>query len=112
MGSSLEERLVILAMDLAAEPPDPEAPSYRDAHPYSTFRQELRPYSVAFLRALSREFSGKWEAERVGRVVASIGTQRWSLIEAERNLRERSIPEGLREIALDLLIHAYLETMA
>jgi hypothetical protein len=113
MGRGPEENLVILATALAAEPPDPDAPSYRDAHPYATFRQGLgRPYSAAFVRGLSLEFTGNWEAGRVARLVAAIGTRRWSLIESNRLLRQRPMPEGLREIALDLLVHAYLETMA
>jgi hypothetical protein len=113
MGSSVEEDLVRLATELAAEPPDPEAPSYRDLHPYATFRQGFRrPYSKAFLRALTNEFSGRWEVARVARLVAATEGRRWSLLDAETILRREPIPEVVGGTALDLLIHAYLETMA
>ena len=112
MGSSVEEGLVRLATELAAEPPDPEAPSYRDLHPYSTFRLGInRPYTKTFLRALRNTFTGRWEAERVARLVAVAKGRQWSLIDAEAILRRERAPEVIEETALDLLIHAYLETM-
>jgi hypothetical protein len=70
MGSSLEEDLVKLATELAAEPSDPQAPTYRDVHPYSTFRIRLgRPYSLWFLRAVKDTVTGAWETERVAGAV-------------------------------------------
>src|SRR5207244_2361731 len=112
MGSSVEENLVRLATELASEPPDPDAPSYRDIHPYATFRLGVnRPYTKAFLRALRNTFTGRWEAERVARLIAATKGQKWSLIDAEAILRREPMAEVIEETALDLLIHAYLETM-
>jgi|SRR5438094_9730294 len=112
MGSSVEESLVGLATELAAEPPDPEAPSYRDFHPYSTFRLGIsRPYSQAFLRALRNMVTDRWEAERVARLVAATKGRKWSLIDAETILRREAMPKVVEETAIDLLIHTYLATM-
>jgi hypothetical protein len=36
----------------------------------------------------------------------------WSLTDSESILRRKQLPEVANEIALDLLIHAYLKTMA
>ncbi len=91
MGQSVEETLVRLATELAAEPPDPEAPS--SSHPYLTFRLGIdRPYSKAFLRALRNTFTGRWEAERVARLIAATKGRKWSLIDAEAILRREPLP--------------------
>ncbi len=109
---SLEEDLVKLATELAAEAPDPDAPSYRDLHPYSTLRRGIgRPYSALFFRDLQNAITGKWQRERVARLVAATGERRWSLIGVEAILRRERVAEAVRETALDLLIHAYLATM-
>jgi|SRR5881397_3745402 len=113
MSSSVEEDLVKLATELANERPDPQAPSYRDAHPYSTFRAGVgRPYSLWFIRAVLSTVTDEWEKERVARLVAATEGRRWSLVEAETILRRERPSNAVREIALDLLIHAYLATMA
>ena len=97
---------------LAGEPPDPWAPSYRDLHPYATFRMAAgRPFSIAVLRGLDDVAHGRWEARRVARLIAATEAHRWSLHEAEAILRRAPEPEPVKEIALDLLIHGYLKTM-
>jgi len=70
-----------------------------------------RPYSLALLRGLDDVAHGRWEAERVGRLAAATEGRRWSLHEAEATLRLSREPEPVKEVALDLLIHAYLKTM-
>jgi hypothetical protein len=113
VGGSVEEDIVRVATEVAAEPPDPGAPLHRDLRPYATYRRGLnRPYTKAFLIALRGTVTGKWEARRVARVVAAADGRRWSLTDAEAILRREPIPEDMKEIALDLLIHAYLDSMA
>ena len=47
----------------------------------------------------------------MARLAAATEGRRWSLVEAETILRREQMPVVVREHALDLLIHAYLETM-
>jgi hypothetical protein len=93
--ASLEEKLVRLAIELATEPPDPEAPSYRDLHPYATFRLGIsRPYSAAFLRGLQDAVTGRWEAKRVARLVAATNARPWSLTDTESIFAANSYPRS------------------
>ena len=47
----------------------------------------------------------------MARLVAVAKGRQWSLIDAEAILRRERTSEVIEETALDLLIHAYLETM-
>ena len=102
-----------LAIRLAGEPPDPEAPSYRDVHPYAGLRASpMRPYSIALIRTVQNTVSGKWETERVAKLVQAAEGHRWSLIKIDDVLRETDVPMSQKDDAFDLLIHAYLQTMS
>ena len=106
----LEERLVRLALKLAGEPTEREAPWYREVHPYSSFRAGLaRPFSISLVRAVRDTMSDRWEADRVATLVAAAGGNRWSMTDVDRIMRSVDAPRMQIEYALDLLIHAYLQ---
>jgi hypothetical protein len=69
----------------------------------------LRPYSRALVRGLRETFTGEWERQRVQRLVREARGRSWSLVDAERALEQISAPAEARDVARDLLLHAYLQ---